>query len=215
MTPLSTRFTHALKGKRCHLCQQNASMSTLPVCTGCFADIPMTGECFVNDTIDPLATSVYAACHYAYPISDMIVAYKYHADLTLLPVISQLFTTLPMPAKSTLLVPMPSSKARLRERGYDHIGLICKKLAAHWQLPVWQGVTRTGDAPSQKGLSREERLHNIAGQFTLNTLPPVGKKLLIIDDVCTTGSTIAALAACLAQSKLQTTAYVLAHKVGG
>lgn len=181
------------------------------ICQGCFNDLPLSGNAGTNLALTAMPHTL-AACQYAFPINELIIAYKYEGKLALLPLLAELILTLPRPHPKTLLVPMPSSSARLKSRGYDHIHLLTKRLAKTWKLPLWQGVKRQGDAPQQKGLSRDQRLKNIQGQFKLIHQPPTGHRLLIIDDVCTTGSTITALTECLAQTRLHVSAYVLAHK---
>ena len=93
--------------------------------------------------------------------------------------------------------------------------LLAKHVAKHLQVPVWQPIERLKQH-SQKGLSRLERIEDIEAQFRVTTSSKVRyRKVLIIDDVVTTGSSIRALsqqleklgcqqiyAACLAGAKL-------------
>lgn len=157
--------------------------------------------------------NIAAAGFYRYPINELIIAYKYRGDLRLLSAMTDCFMVLPRPHPRSLLVPMPSSHARLNERGFDHILRLTKQLSKRWQLPVWQGVARTGMTVKQKTLSRTERLKNMQGQFEQTKPLPTGHKLLLIDDVCTTGATLSALANSLIQDNgaLDMAAYVLAH----
>lgn len=202
----------------CHLCHIYPKMDSSTLCQGCLSDIPLTGHTcqtsFEREQDQLAMPHTIAACDYQFPITDLIYAYKYEGKLSLLPILIDIFRTLPQPPRNTLLIPMPSSNARLKSRGYDHISLLSKKLANAWCLPLWLGVRRIGDAPQQKGLSRAKRLENIQGQFQLLKQPSVGHRLLIIDDVCTTGSTITALTTCLQPTGLDISAYVLAHKQG-
>lgn len=197
----------------CVLCGQYKKLANLSICQGCYDDMPLFYQNFYKDDIDPMMTAISASCQYAFPATDILFNFKYRQDMALLPVIVDLFLTLPKPSKNTFLVPMPSSPNRLKQRGYDHIYVLTKQLAKKWQLPIWQGIKRIGQAQQQKGLNRKNRLANLNGQFVVQGLPPTGHQLLLIDDVCTTGSTIAAVAACLAQTKLSISAYVLLHKV--
>jgi ComF family protein len=94
---------------------------------------------------------------------------------------------------------MPISTDRLVERGFNQTLLLAQALSKSLNLPIWQPVQRLAQH-SQKGLSRIERLENIEQQFV--AIPPNHlryRKVLIIDDVVTTGSSITALSHVLQQ----------------
>ena len=92
---------------------------------------------------------------------------------------------------------MPISTERLKERGYNQMLIIANIMARELKVPVWQPVIRAAQH-SQKGLSRIERLENIKDQFQIITTEKRKyKKVLIIDDVVTTGSSIHALSQAL------------------
>jgi ComF family protein len=97
-----------------------------------------------------------------------------------------------------LVVPVPLSAQRRVERGYNQAACIAKPLAAVLGLRYHPfGIERTRDTPSQVGLSGEARRQNVMGAF--KALPEVvaGQRVLIIDDVRTTGSTLEACALAL------------------
>lgn len=203
-----------LHSKYCHLCQIKPSIGTIDLCFDCFKELPLVHETFIKSDVDSLNTSITAVCQYTFPIQELILAYKNQQNLSLSPLIVQLFLTLPRPDDNSLLVPMPASKQSLRKRGFDHIDTITKRLSHHWQLPIWRAIKHKSTAKEQKGLNRQQRMHNMQDQFEITNLPPTGKQLIIIDDICTTGSTIGALAKCLKQTGLPTQAFVLAYKIG-
>ncbi len=93
-----------------------------------------------------------------------------------------------------MLVPVPLHPARFRERKYDHATLLAVELARHAGLALGDGaLTRVRDTPRQVGLSDEERAHNVSGAFT--AAPKVsGQRVLLLDDVLTTGATAHAAA---------------------
>ena len=117
--------------------------------------------------------------------------------------------------KVSAVVPMPISTERLVERGYNQSLLLARQVAKQLKVPLWQPVSRL-QQHSQKGFSRLERIENIEAQFQINTASKLRyRKVLIIDDVVTTGSSIYALsqqlkvlgcqqiyAACVAGAKL-------------
>lgn len=105
------------------------------------------------------------------------------------------------PRGSPALVPVPTTRSRRRRRGYNQAELVARALAGRWRLPVWSTlVSRRDDHGSQTALTPGARLANVAGVFHVRKRGPeaVGSgPLLLIDDVLTTGATLAAVAAAL------------------
>ena len=93
------------------------------------------------------------------------------------------------------VVPVPLHFSRLALRRYNQANLIAGELAARCGLPCApQSLQRERDTRVQVGLSRQERLDNVAGAFTANPAQVEGLNLLVVDDVYTTGATLAACA---------------------
>jgi ComF family protein len=92
-----------------------------------------------------------------------------------------------------LVVPVPLSKQRMNERGYNQAGLVAKPLAAMqgWRYSP-QVLVRRRETRSQVGLTPLERKENIAGAFRAEAALAAGKDILLVDDVVTTGATLAA-----------------------
>ncbi|HEX6818604.1 MAG TPA: ComF family protein [Ktedonobacterales bacterium] len=94
-----------------------------------------------------------------------------------------------------LIVPIPLHDARRRQRGYDQARLIAQPLGARLRLPVRTDLlVRQRATRAQMTLSRAERLSNVTDAFALPS-PAVasvlaGKRVLLVDDVTTTGSTL-------------------------
>jgi ComF family protein len=97
------------------------------------------------------------------------------------------------------LVPVPVHTARRRERGYNQAALIADGLAPAWGLPVLpKALLRRRATRSQTRLSKTERGANLDGAFVCPVPGSLkGKRLLLIDDVFTTGATTDACAAAL------------------
>lgn len=94
------------------------------------------------------------------------------------------------------LVPIPLHAVRLRERGYNQAGLIADVLGRAAGVPVWADALRRIRATgTQTALGREERQRNLGGAFACAKPEKLqGRRLLLIDDVFTTGATTAACA---------------------
>lgn len=97
-----------------------------------------------------------------------------------------------------VLVSVPLHPKRLRERGYNQSTLLARGLSAKSGIPFWDCLRRVRNTPHQTGLNRNQRLHNLDGAFTLKSgVQITGKKILLVDDVFTTGSTLRACAGVL------------------
>ncbi len=192
----------------CQLCQTDYQ-SLHSLCQDCWQQLP-----WAHQTLQRQEMQFQVACDYAYPMDCLIQLFKYEQKLHLEPLLAGVLLTLKFP-KVSAVVPMPISTERLVERGYNQSLLLAKHVAKHLQVPIWQPIERLKQH-SQKGLSRLERIEDIEAQFRVTTSSKVRyRKVLIIDDVVTTGSSIRALsqqleklgcqqiyAACLAGAKL-------------
>lgn len=95
--------------------------------------------------------------------------------------------------------PVPLHRKRLRTRGYNQSAHIARGVASVLKVPVLQAVRRIRNTPSQTGLGKLERRQNIAGAFDVQGELP--SSLLLVDDVFTTGATLAELASTLLEAK--------------
>lgn len=97
------------------------------------------------------------------------------------------------PAHIDCVAPVPMHIRRVRRRGVNHALLLAREVASRLELPVEQALTRTRNTRQQARLSDVERLHNLDGAFAA-TEDVAGKRVLLVDDVCTTGATANACA---------------------
>lgn len=174
---------------------------------------------FHSATQPSAQVGIQPATYYQYPIRQAITAFKYQEDMTKLPLLVHVLRQLPRPygchGGNSVIIPMPTTSKRLRQRGFDPVSILVSYLSLHWQIPIWQGVARVDDTIRQQGLSRAERMTNLQDAFSLMSRPPV-KRLLLFDDVATTGASLRALAHTLHTSEISPTslhlfAYCLAH----
>jgi ComF family protein len=90
------------------------------------------------------------------------------------------------------IVPVPIHKKKLRKRGYNQMDLIGRKMSAKLGIPIdAQSLIKSVHTLPQRGLERRaERIENIKGSFSIIDPSKIaGKRVLLIDDVMTTGST--------------------------
>jgi ComF family protein len=102
-------------------------------------------------------------------------------------------------AGGDVLVPVPASPDRVRERGYDHAALLATSAARRLGMPVTEAIERTRDTAAQASLDRSDRAANIRSAFRVVDAP-VGRWVVLVDDVVTTGATLAACAAALVEA---------------
>ncbi len=100
------------------------------------------------------------------------------------------------------IIPLPIHIARKRERGYNQSDYICKGIRQSSQLPIERKIIkRYKYTKSQTSLHPEDRKINVSNIFkTINQAKIVNKKILIVDDVLTTGATLNSIAKTLKQS---------------
>ena len=90
-----------------------------------------------------------------------------------------------------LIVPVPLHPARQRERGFNQAGLLAESLSAETSMPSKPVLERIRYTTTQTALDRSERMENLHNAFRLRKNADVrGLRVLLIDDVLTTGSTL-------------------------
>lgn len=85
---------------------------------------------------------------------------------------------------------VPLSKKRLAKRGYNQSELLAEVLGQKLKKPVIKGLKRIRETKTQVGLTKKERLSNLSQAFAFEGGEVMGKKILLVDDVLTTGSTL-------------------------
>jgi ComF family protein len=92
-----------------------------------------------------------------------------------------------------LLIPVPLGKNRLKERGYNQVGLVARPLAFRLGLKYEaDGLRKIRETRSQVGLTFSQRRKNVHDAYQADPRVVQEKNILIMDDVATTGSTISA-----------------------
>lgn len=136
-------------------------------------------------------------------VSDAVHSFKYRnyrvAAPTLALALSQYLNNNPLPGD--ILAPVPLHRKKLRERGYNQAGLLARELAKETGLPFDGNLlARTRHAPAQASSgSRQQRRDNIEGAFECRRAL-AGQSIILVDDVCTTGSTLNSCARALKEA---------------
>lgn len=115
-----------------------------------------------------------------------------------------------------LILPVPLSERRFRERGYNQSGLIAKPIADRLKIRYSSScIRRIRDTHSQVGLNAEERNINIANAFEADRGICGGRVILLIDDIATTGATLNECAVSLKRAEAADVfCFTLARAVG-
>ena len=100
------------------------------------------------------------------------------------------------PAQIDCVVPVPMHIRRTRKRGVNQALLLAREMAGGLGLPLAEALVRTRNTRQQARLDAAERLHNLDGAFAV-ACDVKGKRVLLVDDVCTTGATANACAEAL------------------
>ena len=209
----------------CFLC--GAGNSDEVVCIGCRSSLPplpssvcpscglptlgglLCGRCLRHR---PSFTTTIAAIDYRFPADVLIQRFKYSHQLALGPFLAQLLVDrVCVLAKPDFVVPMPLGRARLRARGFNQSLEIAKVVCRKLELALASELcTRTREGEPQVRLPWKERAANVRGAFSC-TSDLAGRRVAIIDDVMTTGSTLNELARVLCERGATVSAWVVAR----
>lgn len=152
----------------------------------------------------PLA-GLWIAGFYIHPLDQAIHALKYGGKRRVAEPLGLLLAeTYRRQARIRLppdaLLPTPLHARRLAERGYNQSALLARVVSRELGLPlVEDALSRVRDTPQQVGLSGGQRRKNVAGAFACRPGHPLveSRRVVLLDDVCTTGATMTACAEAL------------------
>ncbi|MBF7728516.1 ComF family protein [Pseudomonas sp. N040] len=213
---MNTVYKWLNNNQHCLLCAQPAH-SPVPLCTDCEVELPWLGPhcriCAIPLAAEGLAcgeclrkppafTHVEAAWRYRYPVDSLITGFKHQSRWPQGRLLAELLAAhlrhafdhgLPRPA---FLLPVPLTKRRLRQRGFNQAGLLANWLGQALELPVESSwLLRLQDAPAQQQLDAAARKRNLRQAFGLAGHARItGQHLALVDDVMTTGATAEAAA---------------------
>ena len=144
------------------------------------------------------AGSAATAIAYERSGAELVRRFKFEGRLDALQVLLEPLARRAAELPEAPIVAVPRHPARVRETGRDPVWQLARALArrsgrAHWD----QALVRTRPAPPQTGSSRAARLRNVAGSFRAASSGLAGARVLLLDDVATSGATLDAAAAAL------------------
>lgn len=196
----------------CVVCENSLVRGEKYLCTSCLADFPFTEAAYdagenLLEHFDAAfrPEKLYALFYYnKYDVyKKLIYSIKYHSYKQLAFYLGQLLGEhIPDTCKADVIVPIPLHPRRLRERGYNQALEIARGIARVLSLEILDDVVvRTRNNVSQTGKNASERVKNVRDIFQLkNPQKIIGKHVLLVDDVITTGATIGSCLQVLAQA---------------
>lgn len=198
----------------CLLCGTRAADGPdLDLCDGCRQDLPLAangcwrcgrplpaaaghGVCGTCQRQPPPFDQTLVLAHYAPPVDRLIQRLKFSGQLNVARLLGALLAErAAMRAQlPEALVPVPLHSRRLRQRGYNQALEIARVVGEKLDMPVLErSCQRSRATPPQSDLPARARSANVRGAFTAGDLRGI-RSLAIVDDVMTTGSTVAELA---------------------
>ncbi len=187
----------------CMDCQANIHLLQSGVCLKCGEPLPTGNTCQRCLHQPPVNQQLRSLAAFDGTLREAIHKLKYNRDMGLgealsLPLIKFICE---LGWHFELVLPVPLSKERLRQRGYNQSSLLAYPIALFYNRPfVPNALRRVRDTPSQVGLSASQRLVNVKGAFRASEELVKSKSVLVIDDVTTTGATMQACSQAILQA---------------
>lgn len=193
----------------CPLCKTTLAAGwSEPFCSDCWADFVPLPQAHCSScslpfiavdnsshlcsrclTKPPPFTTVYAAGHFSGSLREAVHRFKFNQNYFLDRSLGFLLNrALPAECDCELLVPVPLHPYRLRQRSYNQSLLLARELGRLRSLPVMPLLEKPVETDSQQGLSADKRETNLKQAFQA-TAKLGGERVLLVDDVMTTGAT--------------------------
>src|SRR5579859_1927103 len=187
-----------------------------PLCRGCRPELPYlprsvcfrcasrrfgAARCRGCPRLSSTLSWVRAPFAYSGAARTAVLNLKFRSGRYLVPLMGDFLCPPLRGAQVDLVVPVPLSPTRLRERGFNQALLLAQHVALAQRLVLAPQALTREDRKSQHTLNAAGRLRNLAGAFQcVDPRAVSGKRVLLVDDVVTTGATVSACADTLAEA---------------
>jgi ComF family protein len=189
----------------CRRCRARLRAPPAPCCERCAAPLrqtgrePLAGACAECIGWPAALVSARCACLLEEPADRLVHQLKYRGWRVLARPLAERMAAQGWPADAhepAVVVAVPTTRARLRERGYNQAGLLAGAYARLTRRPLRTLLLRTSGARTQTALQPAARAANVAGAFAASA-ELAGLHVILVDDVLTTGATAAECARAL------------------
>ncbi|KEO84057.1 hypothetical protein EL26_06230 [Tumebacillus flagellatus] len=194
-------FTHTTEEAVCALCLAQVQASAPPLCRSCGKHSPGRSVCY--DCRRREESFFLKACSYG-PyhgrLRELILALKKDRRTEVLPILTgylaDVWAGQLADRDIALLVPVPISEEKRRERGFNQAGLLARELGRAVRVDVCEALKWLGKRRAQIARDRQQRLEGMEGELGLTefSMEVAGKVVCLLDDVYTTGATANACA---------------------
>lgn len=189
----------------CDDCWQKIGLIATPICYKCNRLSPGWEIC-ANCRRDGKLRRLIVSGYWQNPLKQLVYGLKYHRARPVAERLGKLLSQTVAPwcrDEDLVIVPVPLHRGRLWDRGFNQAELLARVVSQYLDSPLIQPLVRRRWTKPQFGLTKLARRDNISGAFAIKPrqLPLiVGKKVLLIDDLVTTGATINECAKVLKQN---------------
>lgn len=182
---------------RCPFCGEIIG-ATRYYCDSCYRHLPFA---MGKSEPTPNISRVYACCMYTRRVRDAVHMLKFRGLIYPADTFVLMMSRILENVEADVLVPVPSGRRSVRKRGFSTARLLAKRISIWLGIPMVNAVKAYSDKEEQKTLSVSARYENAKKSFYLNSGYDIcGKRVLLIDDVSTTGSTLEAVAGLLREA---------------
>ena len=179
------------------------------ICNNCYENIKKIKKCVINEYNNRNFSKHLYIFRYEGIIRNKIIEYKFEDKGYLYKMFAKIILsdkkTCNFIKKYDVIIPVPISKKRKKKRGYNQSELVANELAQKLNQDIWTDIIiKKKDNKPQSELNKLERIKNVEDIYERNKPIEVkNKKVLLLDDIYTTGSTVNEIARKLKQNQTQ------------
>lgn len=188
---LLKRLAALLYPEKCVLCGHILRKPEMDLCEKCRMDQP---DCPISRDKYPYLDSWTALWHYRDSVRRSLLKYKFYGRRNYAAAYGRLLSMKLLRedrADVDIITWIPISEKRKRKRGFDQVELLAQKVTAELEIPAQSLLWKRRDNPQQsKIVGNAQRRANVLGAYeAINKEMIIGKRILLLDDILTTGAT--------------------------
>ncbi len=188
----------------CDVCRNKLAELTVPPesCDICLSYVPANKPCpFCAEGGMAGIDRMYAPYRYVGPVRELVHLLKFGHEERAADLLAEKMADSLMDREFDMIIPVPLHRYRKRERGYNQSALLARRVSQHTGIPVNETfLTRLRATKAQSSLKHGDRAANVEKAFSANE-GVRGKRILLLDDVRTSGATARACAAALREQE--------------